>query len=213
MTALARALLLGLVHLLVGAQARWEGTAPARRQRIYFANHSSHLDTLVIIAALPSELRSETHPVAARDYWGATALRRYIALDVLNAVLIDRSGGEGDPLQPLAELLQAGQSLILFPEGTRGGGVIGRFRSGLYNLSLRFPAAELVPVYLENLDRIMPKKTMLVVPLICTARFGAPIAVSPGEGKAEFLARAREAVLALSDARTRRRSAAAGTAA
>jgi 1-acyl-sn-glycerol-3-phosphate acyltransferase len=203
MTALLRALLLGLVRLLVGAQARWQGAAPARRQRIYFANHSSHLDTLVIIAALPPELRGETHPVAALDYWGMTAFRRYIALECLNAVLIDRSGAADDPLQPLARLLEAGQSLIIFPEGTRGSGTIGPFRSGLYYLTLRFPAAELVPVYLENLNRILPKKTMLLVPLICTARFGAPLAVRPGEGKAEFLARAREAVLALSDARTR----------
>src|SRR5262249_46140369 len=106
-----------------------------------------------------------------------------------------------DPLEPLARLLEAGESLILFPEGTRGSGIIGPFRSGLYNLALRFPAAELVPVYLENLHRILPKKTLLLVPLICTARFGAPIVLQPEEDRVEFLARARDAVLALADAR------------
>ena len=201
MTALLTAMLLGLVRLLVGAQARWLGTAPDRRQRIYFANHASHLDALVIIAALPAELRGQTHPVAAQDYWGATSFHRYIALECLRAVLVDRSGAASDPLEPLASLLEAGESLILFPEGTRGSGTIGPFRSGLYNLALRFPAAELVPVYLENLHRILPKKTMLLVPLICTARFGAPIALQPEEDRVEFLARARDAVLALADAR------------
>jgi 1-acyl-sn-glycerol-3-phosphate acyltransferase len=199
--------LLVLVRLLAGAQARWQGSAPERHQRIYFANHSSHLDTLVIMAALPAELRADTHPVAALDYWGTTAVRRYIAIECLNAVLVDRSGKAEDPLQPLAPLLEAGQSLILFPEGTRGTGEIGRFRSGLYNLALRFPTIELVPVYLENLYRILPKKTVLLVPLICTARFGAPVAVLPGEGKDEFLARARAAVVALAEPRMRRSTA------
>jgi 1-acyl-sn-glycerol-3-phosphate acyltransferase len=202
MKAVLTAMLLGLVRLLVGAQARWLGAVPDRRQRIYFANHASHLDTLVIIAALPPELRGLTHPVAAQDYWGATSFRRYIALECLNAVLVDRSGGASDPLEPLGPLLEAGQSLILFPEGTRGSGTIGPFRSGLYNLALRFPAAELVPVYLENLHRVLPKKTMLLVPLICTARFGAPIVLEPGEDRLEFLARARDAVLALGNIRT-----------
>src|SRR5262249_30084472 len=109
--------LLVLVRLLAGAQARWQGSAPERHQRIYFANHSSHLDTLVIMAALPAELRADTHPVAALDYWGTTAVRRYIAIECLNAVLVDRSGKAEDPLQPLGQLLDAGQSLILFPEG------------------------------------------------------------------------------------------------
>jgi 1-acyl-sn-glycerol-3-phosphate acyltransferase len=118
---------------LVGAYADWQGCAPQRRQRICYANHTSHFDTLVIVAALPAELRAETHPVAALDYWGASALRRFIAVECLNAVLIDRSGrSSADPRQPPAELLARGHSLILFPEGTRGADPnVGRFRSGL----------------------------------------------------------------------------------
>src|SRR5713101_2120241 len=105
--------LLGLVRLLVGAHADWQGIAPVRRQRIYYANHTSHFDTLVIVAALPPELRAETHPVAALDYWGASPLRRFIAVECLNAVLIDRSGqASSDPLQPAAESLERGHSLI-----------------------------------------------------------------------------------------------------
>src|SRR5204863_2912451 len=141
-------------------------------------------------AALPSDLRAETHPLAALDYWGASAVRRFVAVECLNAVLIDRSGqASTDPLQPPADLLTRGHSLIIFPEGTRGGGTISPFRSGLYNLARRFPEAELVPVYLDNPSRVMPKGSLLIVPLICTARFGAPITPGPDEERAQFLAR------------------------
>jgi 1-acyl-sn-glycerol-3-phosphate acyltransferase len=136
---------------------------PCSRQRIYYANHTNHFDTLLIVASLPAELRAETHPVAALDYWGASGLRRLIAVECLNAVLIDRSGqGPADPLEPAMALLTRGHSLIIFPEGTRGGGTIGRFRSGLYNLAQRFPKAELVPVYLDNPSRVMPKGSFLM---------------------------------------------------
>jgi 1-acyl-sn-glycerol-3-phosphate acyltransferase len=127
-------------------------------------------------------------------------LRRFIAFECPNAVLIDRSGhGTADPLQPAIELLRRGHSLILFPEGTRGGGIVGRFRSGLYNLAQRFPKAELVPVYLDNPSRVMPKGSFLIVPLICTARFGVPINLGASEQRAEFLARARAALISLAD--------------
>jgi len=195
--------LLSVVRLLVGAHADWQGCAPEPRQRIYYANHTSHFDTLVIVAALPAELRSETHPVAALDYWGASALRRFIAVECLNAVLIDRSGqSSADPLQAPAALLARGHSLILFPEGTRGtDGDVGRFRSGLYNLTQRFPQAELVPVYLDNPRRVMPKGSFLIVPLICTARFGAPLTPDLSEDREQFLLRARSALMALADPR------------
>ncbi len=202
MTAVVRALLIALVRLLAGAHARWEGCAPEPRQRIYFANHASHLDTLAIIAALPADLRRRVHPVAALDYWGRSRLRRFLAIDCLAAVLVDRAiRPTDDPLQPLADILASGDSLLLFPEGTRGGGEIGPFRSGLYHLAKRFPAAEPVPVYLENLHRILPKGSPLIVPLICTLRFGTPCPLQPGEAKATYLARAHDALAALATPR------------
>lgn len=192
--------LVGIVRLLVGAYPRWLGSSPSPAQRIYFANHASHLDTLTLWAALPPPLRARTRPVAARDYWGGGGLKALIAGRGLNVVLIERQRErvEGDPLQPLYDALDAGDSLILFPEGTRNGDALpGPFKSGLYHLAQRYPRLELIAVYLDNARRCLPKGSWLPVPLICTARFGAPIALQPGEDKAAFLERARAAVAAL----------------
>lgn len=192
-------LLTGIAKLLVGAFPRWIGCGPERTQRIYFANHTSHIDTVAIWAALPIRLRSITHPVAAKDYWGS-GLRRYIATKVLRAVLIDRSRSDPDanPLAPLIEMLQLGESLIIFPEGTRGTSALpGQFKSGLYRLAVQFPQAQLVPVYLENLHRSLPKGAVLPIPMTCTVRFGVPITLEPDEPKEAFLERARGEVIRL----------------
>jgi len=194
--------LVGLVQLLVGAYPRWVGCAPEPRQRIYFANHTSHVDTIALWAALPRQLRERTHPVAARDYWG-TGFRRYIAIKTLRAVLIDRTREDKttDPLEPLLRVLAEGESLILFPEGTRGPGALpGPFKSGLYRLAQAMPRVELVPVYLENLHRSLPRGAFLPIPLTCTVRFGAPLGTVAGETKEAFLERARAEVVKLSAA-------------
>jgi 1-acyl-sn-glycerol-3-phosphate acyltransferase len=193
-----------LVRLLVGAYPRWVGSAPTAAQRIYFANHSSHMDTVVLWAALPASLRANTRPVAARDYWDKPGLRRRIARDELNVVMIDRAreDPDADPLQPLREALENGFSLILFPEGTRYPQPLpAPFRSGLYHLAQQFPEVELVPVYLDNLHRSMPKGALLPVPIISTVSFGAPLARVPEESREAFLVRARAAVVALADDR------------
>jgi 1-acyl-sn-glycerol-3-phosphate acyltransferase len=194
------ALLVGFVKLLVGAYARWIGSSPGPAQRIYFANHTSHIDTLAIWSALPRALRCATHPVAALDYWGK-GLRRYIATRALGAVLIDRSKQDPniDPLEPLRVALRAGGSLIIFPEGTRGASALpARFRPGIYKLATEFPSLELIPVYLDNLHRSLPKGAHLPVPMVCTVRFGAPLARIETESRDDFLERARAAVIALS---------------
>lgn len=191
--------LIGLARFLVGGHPRWIGTRPTPAQRIYFANHGSHLDTILLWAAIPEALRASTHPVAAADYWGKGRMRRWIALQMLNAVLVNRSGeGQGDPIAPLEAELQRGHSLIIFPEGTRGSERLpGRFRSGLYRLAKAYPRAELVPVYLENLSRAFPRGAYLPVPISCSVRFGSPIGLASGEDKDAFLVRARAAVCQL----------------
>lgn len=190
--------LAGLVHLFIGAYPRWQGSRPEPRQRIYFANHASHVDTVALWAALPPPLRARTRPVAARDYWGEGP-RSVLARRGFNAVLIDRHRqGDADPLQPLHDALDAGDSLILFPEGTRNHDPLPQpFKSGLFHLAQRHPQVEMVAVYLDNARRCLPKGSLVPVPLVCTVRFGAPVTLADGEGKESFLERARAAVVAL----------------
>lgn len=191
-------LLIGAVRLLVGATPRWIGSTPTNAQRIYFANHTSHIDTIALWSALPPELRTRTRPVAAADYWGTGRFKRYVVLQGLNAVLIDRSRTDpnANPLEPLYKALDQGDSLIIFPEGTRQFERLpGPFKSGLFHLAEHFPQVELIPVYLENLNRSMPKGTFMPVPIACTVRFGAPLQRIANEEKQTFLNRARDAVI------------------
>jgi 1-acyl-sn-glycerol-3-phosphate acyltransferase len=193
-------LLSGLVRALVGAQPRWIGCKPAPALRIYFANHTSHMDTLALWSALPASLRASTRPVAAADYWSGGGFKSYLATRGFNALFIERNPNrrEGDPLTPLAEALQRGESLIIFPEGTRRAQALpSEFKSGLFHLAAKVPEAELVPVYLDNLYRSMPKGTLLPVPLTCLVRFGAPLERIAEETKDAFLERARQAVVDL----------------
>lgn len=197
-------LLVALARFLVGGRPDWIGAQPSPRQRIYFANHGSHLDTVLLWAALPKSLRATTHPVAAADYWGRGRLRRAVAIGLLNSVLVDRAGTASgrDPLEPLEAELARGHSLVIFPEGTRGPEKLpGPFKSGLFRLATRFPKAELVPIYLENLSRAFPRGAYLPVPISCHVRIGAPMHLAPGEEKDAFLARARGAVVALAEVR------------
>lgn len=201
----AATLLAALARVLAGAQVRWVGCHPEPCQRIYFANHTSHLDALVLWSALPRGLQALTRPVAAKDYWGTGNPRRYLATRVFNAVLLERVNlddvGRRQQLDLLLEAMGDRYSLILFPEGTRGTGEeIAPFKSGLYHLALKRPDVELVPVYLDNLDRILPKGALIPVPLLSSVSFGSPLRVLPGEEKDAFLERAREAVRALESA-------------
>ena len=139
-----------------------------------------------------------TRPVAGADYWQATPLRRYLIERIFRGVLVDRvhASAHVSPLEPLQHALDAGDSLIFFPEGTRSAsGEVATFKPGLYHLARSNPELELVPVCIENLNRVLGKGDLLPVPLICTLGFGTPLALGPDEGKAEFLARARQAVV------------------
>ena len=158
------------------------------------------MDTIVLWAALPGALRANTRPVAARDYWDKPGLRATIAKEELNVVMIDRSRADpdADPLDPLRDALEHGFSLIIFPEGTRSAQPLpGEFKSGLYHLATGFPTVELIPVYIENLHRSMPKGALLPVPIICTVRFGGALRLQTDEDKDDFLKRARDAVAQL----------------
>jgi 1-acyl-sn-glycerol-3-phosphate acyltransferase len=193
-------LLVVMAKLISGTNARWVGCAPDVRQRIYFANHMSNLDALVMWASLPPVVRELTRPVAARDYWIKDPLRRYLANNILNAVLIERKRptAHDNPLADMLAALGSRHSLIIFPEGGRQTGMeMAPFKGGLFHLAKDRPDVEFVPVLIENLNRILPKGEFLPVPLLGSVSFGTPIKLEAGEGKAAFLERAQVAVKTL----------------
>ena len=228
-------LLAFVARLITGTQGHWRGCPPKAEQRIYFANHQSHLDWVLIWAALPHELRAVTRPIAARDYWTKTPFKQWLTSRVFNAVYVARTRTKGvdtpgtkgvdtpgtkgvdtpgtadeDPLEPLVEALQAGDSLVIFPEGTRSSkGLPQPFKSGLYQLALQFPQVQLIPAWIDNVQRVMPKGELVPVPILCTVTFGAPLTLGNGEDRRAFLERARDAVVALQPVESQQAPAAA----
>ena len=192
-----KALLAALAKIITGASARWLGCAPDTRQRVYFANHASNLDALVIWAALPPPVRALTRPVAARDYWTKGRVRPYLANHIFNALLIERKKPtmSDNPLKDMLTALGDRHSLIIFPEGGRqSGGEMAPFKSGLYHLAKHRPDVEFIPVLIENLNRILPKGEFLPVPVLGGVNFGTPVKLEPGEGKDAFLQRMQTAI-------------------
>jgi 1-acyl-sn-glycerol-3-phosphate acyltransferase len=198
-----RKFLAWLAQLISGASVRWIDSQPDTCQRVYFANHTSHLDPIVIWSALPREVRAITRPVAAKDYWIKGPVRRYFANELFHAILIDREEIKvhQSPVDLMIREIGHTFSLIIFPEGGRSDGrEVGEFKSGLYYLCKKRPDLELIPVYVDNMNRILPRGEVLPVPLLSCITFGPPLWLEAGEPKVEFLARARDAVLRLKDA-------------
>ena len=209
MSAVSASIIAACARTLAGPSVRWVNCRPSSRQRVYFANHTSHLDFVVLWSVLPRRLREKTRPVAAKDYWNS-GIRKRIAVNAFHAVLVERGSkiAEGDrmaaarhTLDMLLEAMGEKNSLIVFPEGTRGNGIqVGPFKSGIYYLWAKRPDVQFVPVYLSNLTRILPKGEFLPVPVISRVTFGAPLRPDANETKDSFLAKAHEAVCALRDA-------------
>ena len=199
--ALGKAIIL-FARFVTAPRALWLGIEPMPRQRVYFANHTSNGDFVLIWTVLPAALRNRTRPVAALDYWLTSPLRAFVGRDVFNAVLIDRrpEARTEDPVAQMTAALDEGSSLILFPEGGRNSSETSLlpFKSGLYHLARARPQVDLVPVWISNLNHVMPKGQIIPVPLICTLAFGAPITIDANETKEAFLARASASLLALS---------------
>lgn len=189
---------------VTAVRADWRGVAPEPRQRVYFANHTSNADLPMVWSVLPPSLRDRTRPVAAADYWLASPARAFFGAEVFRGVLIDRrpEARSADPMEAILAAIDAGDSLIIFPEGKRNLGPepLLPFKAGLYNIGVARPGVDLVPAWIANLNAVMPKGEVIPLPLIATVTFGAPLRVAAGEGKDEFLARAGAALAALREA-------------
>lgn len=200
-----------LISVFAGARvvtAAGDSELDLPEQAIYYANHSSHLDFLTIWAALPAQLQQRARPVAAKDYWGS-GVRKAFAEKIFNAYLVDRHGSSSrrqrtsdsgvspkGQVDGMAEVLAAGDSLIIFPEGTRGDGdTIAAFHGGLYKLARLHPEVPVVPVTLANLGRILPKGEVIPVPHLSTVIFCEPLHLDPDEDQQTFLARARQVLV------------------
>lgn len=190
-------------RLLTGARSLWVGCTPEAKQRIYYANHNSHIDFILLWSSLPPEIRRQTRPVAASDYWTKDGFRRFLIQDTFNGVTIQRNREDhSDPLQPIKEVLSHGYSIIFFPEGTRNledDLQLLPFKSGLYHLSEQFPEVELIPVWISNLKRVMPKGAIVPLPLLSTVIFGCPLDRSLYHDKIEFLNGAQQQLLKLKE--------------
>lgn len=194
-------LITGVARLATGVQVRWIGCRPDAVQRIYIANHTSHVDFALVWASLPPELRANTRPIAAADYWEKGPLRRFVVHNVIHGVLIDRNRETRteDPIDKIVSALDGGYSLIAFPEGTRNttDELLIPFKSGIYYVAKRRPDVEVVPVWIENVNRVMPKGAFIPIPLLCSVTFGDPLRLVPNEEKDTFISRASHALLDL----------------
>jgi 1-acyl-sn-glycerol-3-phosphate acyltransferase len=192
-----RNVLASCIRVACGSVARFADLSILETPCIYFANHTSHLDFAVLWASLPVEARNRCVPIAAKDYWDAGPVRRFLATRFLRAVLVDREhvSAHDNPLVQMEASLSRGDSLIIFPEGTRSlDGQMRPFKPGLFHLARRNPEVPLVPVYLQNLNRILPKGELLPVPLLSTITFGRAMYLQPDEPKLDFLTRAQDAL-------------------
>lgn len=190
-------------RLLTGARSLWIGCQPEMKQRIYYANHNSHIDFILLWSSLPPEIRRKTRPIAASDYWTKDRFRLFLIRDTFSGVTINRNReNNNDPLQPVKDVLAEGYSIIFFPEGTRNledDIQLLPFKSGLYHLSQQFPNVEVIPVWISNLKRVMPKGAVIPLPLLSTVIFGCPLEKKQEQDKAQFLEYAQQELLKLKE--------------
>ena len=198
----ARSALVGTARALLSLRAI-DLPPPGAVPRILVANHVSHADFVALWSVLPKPQRLRTRPVAGADYWQGSGLKSWIAGEVFRAVLIDRDPAkrQTDPVETVAQVLRGGEDVIFFPEGTRNltDAPLLPLKSGIFHLAHAAPRAEIVPAWILNLDRILPKGAVVPVPLNCAVRFGQPMRPAEGEDRDSFLARLGAAMLALSD--------------
>ena len=185
-----------LLHLVFGLNVRGRENLPIRGSCILAANHNSHLDILVIYAALPVRLIASAHVVAAHDYFAPHRLL-FTTVDFLfQPVWVDREMGGSKCLDQMNALLEAGESIIIFPEGTRGeAGQLGQFRCGVGKVAADHPEIPLLPVFLRGTERALPRQASLPLPIWQHVSIGPPQKLE--DGVSDTTATLRESILTL----------------
>ena len=139
--------------------------------------------------------------MAGSDYWLTGRIRRFIIQNVFNALLIPRHSDRPQEItEQMKQALDEGASLIVFPEGTRNtddNTVLLPFKSGIYHLARSNPDVGFVPIWINNINRVLPKNQVIPVPILCDVMIGEPLYLQVDEDKEAFLQRARQAMLAL----------------
>ena len=166
------------LKFFIGLKYVNEKTLKNKKQFILIANHNSHMDTMAIMSAIPSRYIHKVHPIAARDFFGGSLFKKILMRYLVNATLIqrDRDDPNNDPIDSMHKMLKKSRSLILFPEGSRGvPGVMTKFKKGLGYLIQRNPEINVIPVYLDNVYKTLPRGKNLILPYNCSIKFGDPI--------------------------------------
>jgi 1-acyl-sn-glycerol-3-phosphate acyltransferase len=187
--------------LFIGLRLRGREHVPATDPFVLVANHTSHLDTVALLSMFSLARLHRIRPVAAADYFERTRLVSFLSHALFNVLTVARThvGRDNNPLEGMLAALHAGQSLILFPEGTRGrGGEPGHFLPGVAHLVEKAPDVPVVPAYLLNMGRALPKGSILPVPFFCEVRLGP--ALYPKGSRQEILGELERAVAKLASA-------------
>ncbi|MEN3336271.1 MAG: hypothetical protein V7641_5636 [Blastocatellia bacterium] len=186
--------------LFIGLRVRGREHLPRAGQFILVANHSSHLDTASLLTLFRLTHLRHIRPVAAADYFERNFFVSLLTKTFFNILPIARRGitAENNPLTHMQQALAAGDSLIIFPEGTRGTGAeIGPFRSGIAHLVAKLPDVPVVPASLANMGRRLPKGEIIPVPFFCEIRLGEPLLL--GGNRQQIISTLEEAVRALKE--------------
>ncbi len=168
-----------VIILITGISIKNPQNLPKSGQFIIIANHNSHLDIMAIMSLFDSTMIQKVRPVAASDYFFKNKILKWISIYLIDIVPLDRSikhAHNAHPLQPVYDALDQGDSLIIFPEGSRGDPEkLGRFKNGIGHLAKKYQNIDIIPIVLEETGKCLPKNEALLVPFIIKAEIKKPM--------------------------------------